>query len=260
MARRLSWCEQRVTRSLPDRSGNPANKDCLQCTCRSVQSPSVRYPMRNNEMLHASLARSFKCIRSIACAIAALLLLATVSLAFDDPVAVSIDGVSISSVPEFIVIASKNPEGDWGDFCGGTDATSISEASFGRKTGVFAASRRSSIYYFAEPSRVKTMLPEFEHEFGHGAIIYGFSSASKQTQKMWIAAGEFNQIGQGLKSGSLYTRSKNRYVWFIDKSGFHVCPMHPLFWGRESRCTICEMPKVALEQIPEQNEPIGASH
>lgn len=171
----------------------------------------------------------------------------------DDPVSVSLDGVSISSIPDMVFISSDDPGAEWKEFIERPGFAAMDDR-FEREHGVFSASRNGLIYQIMEPSVLKEIVGEFAAPVSPGTIIYCWTSIDRRTRAEWTAEHQLSPV-QGFnehrRDGQLFQASEDRFVWFIDAARFKSCPMHPHFFvGRTDRCQICEMSKLPIGQIP----------
>jgi len=184
----------------------------------------------------------------------ALLLQSTAS-AIEDPVSVSLKGVSIPHLPDFVILVTQEPQADWEKFTNEFGVEQIDDEQQ-RTAGVFSASRGNVLYQFLAPSATKTIFgAESMNDASGGTVIYVWKSVNPSTQQDWIGNHRLIPIqsyNQHRENGRLYTASKNYYVWFLDAEKCKVCPMHPHFFlGDSIRCQLCEMPKVPIGQIPD---------
>lgn len=187
--------------------------------------------------------------------VSAALLLQSTASAIEDPVAVTVKGVSIPHLPDFVILVTQEPQADWEKFANELGVERIDD-EHERTAGVYSASRGKVVYEFVAPSTVKTIFrTKSMNGASGGTIIYVWKSADPTTQQDWIRNHRLHPIqsyNQQRENGQLYAASKNHYVWFLDAEKWKACPMHPHFFlGESTRCQLCEMPKVPIGQIPE---------
>ena len=187
--------------------------------------------------------------------VSAALFLPSITSAIEAPVAVSLKGVSIPHLPDFVILVTQKPQADCEKFENEFGVERIDD-EHQRTAGVFSASRGNVVYQFVAPSAIKAIFrSESMDDSSDGTIIYVWDSADPKTQQDWIQEHRLKPIqsyNQQREDGQLYVASKNHYVWFLDAEKWKVCPMHPHFFvGDSTRCQLCEMPKVPVGQIPE---------